>query len=94
MIDASNTTLRASHREEVLTVEEAAGELRVSPGVIYAGIRKKLIPTVPMPGRIIRIPRGGWERYKRGELDEKGEVRAPTQHQSDLLKGVKSIIRR
>lgn len=86
---------RPPAREEVLTVEQAAAEIGVSPGVVYASVRAGTIPKLPLKGRLVLIPRGKWEQFKRGELDEKGQPRLqPTQHQRDLLRGTKEIIRR
>lgn len=88
-------TTRPPAREQPLTVEQAAEELGVSPAIVYASVKAGIIPKLPLKSRIILIPRSKFEQYKRGELDEKGEpVRQPTQHQKDLLKGVKSIIQR
>lgn len=94
-MSAMTETTRPPAREEVLTAREAAAEIGVSPGVIYANVKAGVIPSLPMKGRLVLIPRGKWEQFKRGELDEKGEpVRQPTQQQKELLKGTKEIIKR
>lgn len=82
-------------RSNVLTVEEAAAELGVSPAVVYAAVKGGYIPKLPLPGRLIRISRAKFDEYKRGELQRELQptpVRRLTAHQEKLLAGVKSII--
>jgi excisionase family DNA binding protein len=88
-------TTRVTTREDVLTVEQAAAELGVSAGVVYANVKAGVIPKLPLKGRLVLLPRTKFEQFKRGELDETGEPRQrPTERQQDLLRGVKSIIQR
>lgn len=52
---------------EFLTVEEVAKEAGTSEKTIYKEIEARRIPSVRF-GRLLRVPRAGWERIKNGEV--------------------------
>jgi excisionase family DNA binding protein len=62
----------ASDLSQVLTVEEAAAELRIGRTAAYDAVRRGDLPVVRI-GRIIRVPRAALDRML--QLNEDG--RAP-----------------
>ena len=48
-------------KKEVLTVEEAAAELRIGRGTAYEAIRRGELPAIRLCGRLI-IPRVAFEK--------------------------------
>lgn len=63
--------------DELLTVEEAAAELKLHPQTIRALYRAGDLPVVRL-GRIVRIPRSGIDALIERAEDEAAELRSAT----------------
>jgi excisionase family DNA binding protein len=61
----------------MLTVAEAAAELRISPTTIRRAVGNGTITPQPLNGRTYLIPRSEVERYRRDSLGNRGGRKRP-----------------
>jgi excisionase family DNA binding protein len=88
-------TVRDVARHDVLTVTEAAEELRVHRKTVYAWIKAGKLGTLKLPGGDIRIPREHLEAFKcpaknspdqtTGSSDQKRSGQSTTQIRSPVI---------
>jgi excisionase family DNA binding protein len=63
-------TLKMEGLPDVLTVEEAAGVLRLGRNTVYEAIRRKSLPAIRV-GRRILVPKSALQRWLSGTEEDR-----------------------